>query len=136
MDSEGSQPNTKTMEMDSVLDELTANIESNNQIGKNLPPASSITQPDSNETSKLPIIEETNPTVSSLDADNDYIEPESPTGADALIYDDDESDDEANNPNISPESVTMHSHVETLPVQQTTRADYNPLKAKNAATSS
>jgi hypothetical protein len=105
-----------------------------------LPPASSIKQPDSNETSKLPIIEETNPAVSSLDADNDYIEPESPTGADALIYDEDENDDEPENPNTSPQSSTIHSNVETpeetLPVQQTIRADYNPLKAKNEATSS
>jgi hypothetical protein len=33
---EDSQPNMETMEMNSVVDKSTANIESNNQIGKNL----------------------------------------------------------------------------------------------------
>lgn len=31
------------------------------------------------------------------DSDNDYIEPESPTGADALIYDDDDNNDDSSN---------------------------------------
>ncbi len=95
---------------------------------------------DSNKTSKLPVVEETNPaTTSTVDLDNDYIEPESPTGADALIYDEEENDDDSNNRNTSPRPSTIHSPVETpeevLPVQQIIRADYNPLKANNETTS-
>ncbi len=81
--------------------------------------------------------EESNPTFSSADLDNDYIEPESPTGIDALLYDD---DDDLNNSNTHSRSSTIQqqsSHPESPgdnheyfpPTQQTVRDDYNPLAA-------
>ncbi len=90
---------------------------------------------DQNQSLKLPIAEQTNSIFSSIDLDNDYIEPESPTGIDALIYDEDDNDNDLNNTNISSHSSTNHSPVDNtefiLPYQQTIRDDYNPSKAQN-----
>jgi hypothetical protein len=63
------------------------------------------------------------------DPDNDYIEPESPTGVDALIYDDDENDD-LNNINTSSHSSIDNTEY-NIPYQQIIRDDYNPSKIKN-----
>jgi len=84
----------------------------------------------------LPIAEQSNPMLSTVDLDNDYIEPESPTGVDALIYDEDDNDDDIN---ISSRPSTNHSPIENTefipPYQQTIiRDDYNPSKAKNETT--
>jgi hypothetical protein len=81
-------------------------------------------------TSSAKKIEETNPTVSTVDPDNDYIEPESPTGVDALIYDEEENDDDSSHVNTSPRP-SVETVEEILPSQQIIRDDYNPLKAKN-----
>jgi len=74
--------------------------------------------------------------LSTVDLDNDYIEPESPTGVDALIYDEDDNDDD--DINISSRPSTNHSPIEIIefipPYQQTIRDDYNPSKAKNETT--
>ena len=79
---------------------------------------------------KSPIREEHNPTVSSMDLDNDYIEPESPTGIDALLYDD---DDDLNNTTTHSRAATTQSpgdnHEYLPPTQPTIRDDYNPLAA-------
>lgn len=85
---------------------------------------------DSTESSKSPIVEQSNLIVSTVDLDNDYIEPESPTGIDALIYDeDDNNDDNNNNTNISSHSPVENTEVIT-PYQPIIRDDYNPSKAK------
>ena len=99
---------------------------------EDLPVTSDTKKIHSNETSKVSIVDETNPTTSTVDPDNDYIEPESPTGADALIYDEeDNDDDDATHLNTSPRPSTIHSAAETaeetLPSQQIIRDDYNPL---------
>ena len=90
--------------------------------------------------------EESNPVYSVVDLDNDYIEPESPTGIDALLYDDDE---EMNNisshsrpsnipqkqqqPDSPGENAEYLSHIQQ---QATIRDDYNPLTASKAKTES
>jgi len=70
---------------------------------------------------------ETNPTYSSIDVDNDYIEPESPTGIDALIYDDD--DDLNNASSYSRSSSVSQSKSSNSPTETPIREDYNPLTA-------
>ncbi len=95
----------------------------------------------SNESPKFsstsPTREELNPTFSSVDLDNDYIEPESPTGSDALIYDD---DDDLHNISTHSRPSTIQqqsSHPESPgdnheylpPTEPTIRDDYNPLAA-------
>ena len=78
-----------------------------------------------------PPVEESNPPVSTVDVDNDYIEPESPTGIDALIYDEEDNDDDVNS---SSRSSTSRSPTENtddiLPYQPIIREDYNPVKAQ------
>jgi hypothetical protein len=87
--------------------------------------------------STSPIREESNPTFPSVDLDNDYIEPESPTGIDALLYDD---DDDLNNMSTHSRQSSIQqqlSHPESPgdnheylpPTQPTIRGDYNPLAA-------
>ena len=86
-----------------------------------------------------PIREEPNPTYASVDLDNDYIEPESPTGIDALLYDD---DDDLNNPSTHSRTSSITSHPQSpaenpeypLPMQSTSRDDYNPLAASKQKT--
>ncbi|CAF0765224.1 unnamed protein product [Adineta steineri] len=99
-------------------------------VSENLPYTPVLKTIDSNESLKdLPSTSITEPTNSSCvadDSDNDYIEPESPTGADALIYDDDE-DDLNNNLNQSPTDNTEDNN----PYQHVVRDDYNPSKVQN-----
>ncbi len=89
-----------------------------------------------------PIREESNPTFSAVDLDNDYIEPESPTGIDALLYDD---DDDLNSTSTHSRPSTMQSqqshpespsdnHEYLPPTQPTIRDDYNPLAATKPKT--
>jgi hypothetical protein len=82
---------------------------------------------------------------SHVDSDNDYIEPESPTGIDALLYDEDEDDEMKSNSNpTSPASSTneqqQHHNMETssiehsssiLTYQPVVRDDYNPSRISN-----
>lgn len=88
--------------------------------------------------------ESSNPVFPSADLDNDYIEPESPTGIDALLYDD---DDDFNNTSIHSRSSTVQpqqqpSHSESSgdnnesfpPASQPVRDDYNPLVASQFKT--
>jgi hypothetical protein len=79
-----------------------------------------------NKSLDLPIPEPSNPTFPVADLDNDYIEPESPTGIDALIYDDDDHDD---NEDINSSSIDNPEL--TLPCQQVILDDYNPSKIHN-----
>ncbi|CAF4702320.1 unnamed protein product [Rotaria sp. Silwood1] len=120
---------------------------SNNQtsssiLSENLSCISSTKNIKSNEPSKfdpqLAIPEQSNPIFSTVDCDNDYIEPESPTGIDALIYDDDDADDDdndLNNVNNSSCSSIIHSSNNNteyiLPYQPIIRDDYNPSKIQN-----
>lgn len=88
---------------------------------------------------KSPVREEPNPTYTSADLDNDYIEPESPTGIDALLYDD---DDDLNNPSTHSRTSSITSHPQSPadnpehppPMQPTIRADYNPIAATKQKT--
>ena len=81
-----------------------------------------------------PVRDEPTPTFAPVDLDNDYIEPESPTGIDALLYDD---DDDLNNPGTHSRTSSVTSHprspAETPdyppPSQPIVRDDYNPLAA-------
>ncbi|CAF3370644.1 unnamed protein product [Rotaria sp. Silwood1] len=93
-----------------------------------LPPTSPIHE-ESNEVS--------NPIFPAVDLDNDYIEPESPTGIDALLYDDDE---DLNNTSVNSRSSIIQQqqqHPESPgdnneclpPALQLIRDDYNPLAA-------
>ncbi|CAF1066466.1 unnamed protein product [Adineta ricciae] len=76
-----------------------------------------------------------------VDIDNDYIEPESPTGIDALLYDD---DDDLNNagthsrPSISHQlSESSGDNTDYVPsVPASVRNDYNPLTASKPKTES
>ncbi|CAF0951740.1 unnamed protein product [Rotaria sordida] len=100
-----------------------------------LPPTSPIHE-ESNEVS--------NPIFPAVDLDNDYIEPESPTGIDALLYDD---DDDVNNVSINSRSSIIQQqqqHPESPgdnneclpPAPQPIRDDYNPLIASKSKTDS
>ncbi|CAM4927111.1 unnamed protein product [Rotaria socialis] len=87
--------------------------------------------------------ESSNPIFSSADLDNDYIEPESPTGIDALLYDD---DDDLNNVSIHSRSSIVQQpqpqHSESpsdnneclASAPQGIRDDYNPLAASKPKT--
>jgi hypothetical protein len=78
-------------------------------------------------TSRSPIREESNPTFAPVDLDNDYIEPESPTGIDALLYDDD--DDTHSRPLTipqQPESPSDNNEYLSPAQQQPIRDDYKP----------
>ena len=76
-----------------------------------------------------------------VDIDNDYIEPESPTGIDALLYDD---DDDLNNVGTHSRPSTSHQLSESsgdntdyVPsVPTSVRNDYNPLTALKPKTES
>lgn len=101
---------------------------------ENRPAASSTTKTFSNAPVPLPTIQEKNPPASTTDQDNDYIEPESPTGVDALIYDEEDNDDDVNSSSRSSTSRSSTENVEdVLPYQPVVREDYNPLKAKTAS---
>ncbi|CAF0934143.1 unnamed protein product [Adineta steineri] len=97
----------------------------------NLPVISPPPRVESNEVS--------NATFQPVDLDNDYIEPESPTGIDALIYDD---DDDLNNMHSHSRHATTLQHVDSPgdnndyfpPVQTSVRDDYNPLAASKPKT--
>ena len=75
---------------------------------------------------------------SSVDLDNDYIEPESPTGIDALLYDDDDDLNQTTTSQSRPSSMPQHrdstgDNQEYLPsLPQPVRDDYNPLAASNS----
>lgn len=90
-----------------------------------------------------PVREDPTPMYSALDLDNDYIEPESPTGIDALLYDDDDDFSTSNTHSRSSSIQQQTSHPESpgdnhdyLPTsaQQTVRDDYNPLTASKPKT--
>ena len=103
----------------------------------------------SNESTRLPpaspVREEPAPIFSSVDLDNDYIEPESPTGIDALLYDDDDDLNNSTN-NSRPTTIQQQqssssssSHPESPSdnheyPQPTNRDDYNPLAASKPKT--
>lgn len=84
-----------------------------------------------------PVREDPPPMYPALDLDNDYIEPESPTGIDALLYDDDDDVNSSHTPSRSSSIQQQTSHPESPgdnhdylpPAQQTIRDDYNPLAA-------
>lgn len=76
-----------------------------------------------------------------VDLDNDYIEPESPTGIDALLYDDDDELNHTNSHSRSssisqkqqPESPGDHpEYLSHIQQHQPMRDDYNPLNASKA----
>ena len=75
---------------------------------------------------------------SSVDLDNDYIEPESPTGIDALLYDDDDDLNHTTTSQSRPSSIPQHQdstgdnqdYLPSLP--QPVRDDYNPLAASKS----
>ncbi|CAF2371700.1 unnamed protein product [Rotaria sp. Silwood2] len=82
--------------------------------------------------------EASNVVFPAVDLDNDYIEPESPTGIDALLYDD---DDDLNNISLnSRSSIVQQQHPESPgdnneclpPAPQPIRDDYNPLAASKS----
>jgi hypothetical protein len=84
--------------------------------------------------------EVSNSTFQPVDLDNDYIEPESPTGIDALLYDD---DDDLNNSNAHSRSLAIQQqHPQSPgdnneylpPAQPSTRDDYNPIAASKPKT--
>ena len=81
-----------------------------------------------------------NPVYPATDADNDYIEPESPTGIDALIYDDDDDLNSGNSYSRSSsisQAKSSDSPTEITPeFYPTTRDDYNPLAASKSKTDS
>jgi hypothetical protein len=73
-----------------------------------------------------------------VDSDDDYIEPESPTGIDALLYDDDDDIDLQNitSSSHSPMSQTnLPGEDDTSPYTAPIRDDYNPSKAQNETAS-
>jgi hypothetical protein len=87
--------------------------------------------------------EESNPIYPIGDLDNDYIEPESPTGIDALLYDDDDDLNNVSIPSRSSSNPQQHqqqqqqqqmdssgdNHDYLSMAQSTVRDDYNPLTA-------
>lgn len=72
----------------------------------------------------------TPPNLPAVDLDNDYIEPESPTGADALIYDEEDEDNISSisaSPYNQPKQST-NDDPSPLPHPSVARDDYNPSK--------
>ncbi|CAF1064615.1 unnamed protein product [Adineta steineri] len=111
-------------------------------------PTESLPIKSSDDLPNLPVIspppriesnEVSNATFQPVDLDNDYIEPESPTGIDALLYDD---DDDLNNMHSHSRHATTLQHVDSPgdnndyfpPVQPSVRDDYNPLAASKPKT--
>ena len=96
------------------------------QVDEQSPPSSPIRE----ESQRSPPLS----TFVPVDIDNDYIEPESPTGIDALLYDD---DDDLNNVGTHSRSSISHQLSESsgdnndyVPsVPTSVRNDYNPLAA-------
>ena len=67
----------------------------------------------------------------SADSDDDYIEPESPTGADALIYDDEDEEENETVPvqaSIDVIDLTQDDSPPRSTFQNLPRDDYNPSK--------
>lgn len=98
---------------------------------ENRPVASSTKKTVSDVPAPILPIQESNPPMSTVDVDNDYIEPESPTGIDALIYDEEDNEDDVNSSSRSSTTRSPTENVEDiLPYQPIVREDYNPLKAQ------
>ncbi|CAF4545816.1 unnamed protein product, partial [Rotaria magnacalcarata] len=105
------------------------------------PPSTSLTKKinNSGESSKslTPITTIREQSNTTMDLDNDYIEPESPTGIDALIYDDEEIEEDDNNISVTSTSSTSHLPNDfsqfIISPTSTTRDDYNPSKIQNEA---
>lgn len=140
-------PTTTTIEKDTISSQDDENANSDSPVTSN-PPLSistdliesipSLPEKPVDEPVKLPytspVRDEPNPTFAPVDLDNDYIEPESPTGIDALLYDD---DDDLNNPTTHSRTSSVTSHPQSPadnpeypPLSQPiVRDDYNPLAA-------
>ncbi|CAF1282710.1 unnamed protein product [Adineta ricciae] len=83
--------------------------------------------------SSLPVPDKKHDVCSENDSDNDYIEPESPTGADALIYDENEDEDEDENVDeIGDGTVVINDNCfqSSVSCQPMHLEGYNPLQTE------
>ncbi|CAF0850269.1 unnamed protein product [Adineta ricciae] len=81
--------------------------------------------------SSLPVLDKNHIVCSENDSDNDYIDPESPTGADALIYDEDEDEDEDENVGESGDDTVFindNCFQSSVSCQPMHLENYNPLQ--------
>ncbi|CAM4944756.1 unnamed protein product [Rotaria socialis] len=136
------QPIFNAAHVEQTISKLASNSQTSSSTLTENPPSTSLTKKinNSDESSKsltpiTTIREQSNTVLSTMDLDNDYIEPESPTGVDALIYDDEEVEEDDNNISVTSISSTSHSPNDfsefMISSTSTTRDDYNPSKIQD-----